>query len=436
MKEKPLQRKKATYNIAPADAGQIKQRMLNWAKQFSILLFLDSNSYESADGGYECLLAASAVKTLHDGDDGPLNNLQQEHDTRRDWLFGHICYDYKNVLERGLESRHEQKHDWPLIHFFVPETVCYINRERNLLTLESIEEPDVVFNAIMNPDMSLPAALPQLHFAPFLEREVYLEKVERLRGHIKDGDCYEINFCSGGGAHIADLDTLSVFNKLNVLSPAPFAAYYRLNDSYMMCASPERYLRKKGSKVTCQPIKGTAKREQDAAADEAAKAALRNDVKERAENVMIVDLVRNDLARCCESGSVAVEELFGIYSFPQVHQMISTVSGTLREPDKFTEAIRSTFPMGSMTGAPKYKVMQLTDRYEPARRELFSGTVGYITPGGDMDFNVIIRSLFYNAAAGYLSYHTGGAITYDSVPEKEWEEMRLKAWALERIFAG
>lgn len=436
MNEKPLERKKATYKIAPADAGQIKQRMLNWAKQFSILLFLDSNSYESASGGYECLLAAGAVKTLQDGEDGPLQSLQEEHDARPDWLFGHICYDYKNALERGLESRHERKHGWPLIHFFVPETVCYINRERNLLTLESIEEPDVLFHAIMDSDLPKTAALPQLHFAPFLERGAYLEKVERLRGHIRDGDCYEINFCSGGSAHIADLEPLSVFNKLNVLSPAPFAAYYRLNDSYMMCASPERYLRKEGNKVTCQPIKGTAKREQDAAADAAAKAALHNDEKERAENVMIVDLVRNDLARCCEVGSVQVDELFGIYSFPQVHQMISTVSGKLRDTATFTDALRTTFPMGSMTGAPKYKVMQLTDRYEPARRELFSGTVGYITPGGDMDFNVIIRSLFYNAAAGYLSYHTGGAITYDSVPEKEWEEMRLKAWALERIFAG
>ena len=436
MSEKTLERKKATYNIAPADVGQLKQRMLNWAKQFSILLFLDSNSYKSPYGGYECLLAVGAVRITEDDADMPLMNLQREHDVRGDWIFGHICYDYKNKLERGLESRHEQIHGWPLMQFFVPETVCYINRERSLLTLESFEEPEALFKAIMNSDTSLPAELPQLQFAPFLERNEYLARVQGLRRHIKDGDCYEINFCSGGSVHVAELESLSVFNKLNLLSPAPFAAYYRLNDNCMMCASPERYLKKEGSRLMCQPIKGTARRQTDAAADEAAKAELRNDIKERAENVMIVDLVRNDLARCCEVGSVQVEELFGIYSFPQVHQMISTVSGRLKDAAGFTEAIRSTFPMGSMTGAPKYKVMQLTDKHEPVRRELFSGTVGYIAPNGDMDFNVIIRSLFYNAATGYLSYHTGGAITYDSVPEKEWEEMRLKAWALERIFAG
>lgn len=149
---------------------------------------------------------------------------------------------------------------------------------------------------------------------------------------------------------------------------------------------------------------------------------------------MIVDLTRNDLARSCQTGSVQVDELFGIYSFPQVHQMISTVSGQLKNGVPLIDAIRYSFPMGSMTGAPKIKVMQLIDVYEAAKRELFSGTVGYISPSGDFDFNVIIRSLFYNAETQYLSYLTGGAITYDSVPEKEWEEMRLKAWALERIF--
>jgi para-aminobenzoate synthetase component 1 len=201
-----------------------------------------------------------------------------------------------------------------------------------------------------------------------------------------------------------------------------------------MCTSPERYLSKKGNRLIAQPIKGTSRRDTDLATDLQRKEQLRNNIKERAENVMIVDLLRNDLARCCETGSVHVDELFGIYSFPQVHQMISTISGTLQQAKHFTDAIRYSFPMGSMTGAPKYKVMQLIEHYERSRRELFSGTVGYITPDGDFDFNVIIRSLFYNAATKYLSYQTGGAITYDSDPEQEWEEMRLKAWAMERIF--
>lgn len=432
MLRNPLERRKSIYKIAPADAGILKQRMLSWAKQFSILCFLDSNGYLSPYSGYECLLAVGAQKPAG----GTLADLQREHDAQPDWMFGHICYDHKNALEPRLESRHGKQHGWPEMAFFVPRTVCSISQDKTVLTIESFDEPGDVYAAIVNTELTVEERLPQLQFTPFMERGAYLATVERLRTHIKDGDCYEINYCSGGGVHVADVDTLSVFNHLNALSPAPFAAYYRQLDNYMMCASPERYLRKDGDKVMCQPIKGTARRQANREADEAAKDALRADEKERAENVMIVDLVRNDLARCCEVGTVQVDELFGIYSFPQVHQMISTVSGTLKRDAAFTDAIRTTFPMGSMTGAPKYKVMQLTDAYEPVRRELFSGTVGYITPDGDMDFNVIIRSLFYNAGNGYLSYSTGGAITYDSVPEKEWDEMRLKAWALERIFAG
>jgi para-aminobenzoate synthetase component 1 len=203
----------------------------------------------------------------------------------------------------------------------------------------------------------------------------------------------------------------------------------------MMCASPERYLHKHGNTILSQPIKGTARRGTDTGSDNEIKTALQSSIKDRAENVMIVDLVRNDIARSCKTGSVKVEELFGIYTFPQVHQMISTITGQLKEEEPFTNAIRYSFPMGSMTGAPKVKVMELVEKYEHSRRELFSGTVGYISPEGNFDFNVIIRSLFYNAATRYLSYQTGGAITYDSTPEQEWEEMRLKAWALEKIFS-
>ncbi|MBX2907914.1 MAG: anthranilate synthase component I family protein [Taibaiella sp.] len=436
MRANTLERKKATYKILPADAGLLKQRMLSWANRFSILLFLDSNSYASPYGGYECLLAAGAARVMDNAGDEPFGSLLQEHRERPDWMFGHICYDYKNTLEPGLRSHHEKRHGWQELQFFVPQTVCTISRDLSLLTIESFDEPGAVYNSIVEATLPDAAPLPTVQFTPFMEREQYLATVDKLRTHIKDGDCYEINFCSGGEARVDELDTLATFNRLNALSPAPFAAYYRQGNNYMMSASPERYIKKEGNKLICQPIKGTARRQADATQDETARTALQNDVKERAENVMIVDLVRNDLARSCEVGSVQVDELFGIYSFPQVHQMISTVSGRLRHDQTFADALRTTFPMGSMTGAPKYKVMQLTEAYEPVRRELFSGTVGYISPNGDMDLNVIIRSLFYNAADSYLSYSTGGAITYDSVPEKEWDEMRLKAWALERIFAG
>lgn len=408
--------------------------MLNWTKQFSIFLFLDSNNYNLANSSYECLLAAGAVDLISDDAD-LLRRVKNMHDAQPDWLFGHICYDFKNELEPRLSSSHPEKIGFPISVFFIPQTVCYINSGQTTFTIESFDDPALIYKSINEMAAAAMQPLPKLQFSSVVNKQQYIDTISKLRSHIAEGDCYEINFCTEGYCENAEVQPLQVFNGLNALSPAPFAAYYRYRDKYMMCASPERYLRKTGKKIMSQPIKGTARRDNDKEKDEQIKEQLRNDIKERAENVMITDLVRNDLARCCETGSIKVEELFGIYTFPQVHQMISTVSGTIRAGAPFTDAIRYSFPMGSMTGAPKYKVMQLIENYEQSRREVFSGTVGYITPAGDFDFNVIIRSLFYNEVSKYLSYQTGGAITYDSVAENEWEEMRLKAWALERIFS-
>jgi para-aminobenzoate synthetase component I len=407
--------------------------MLNWADQFSILLFLDSNGYRQQHGVYECLLAAGAHDAVAEGPD-MLAGVEQLH-RRYGWVFGHICYDHKNALHNRLSTSHKPALHWPQLGFFAPEVVCHIDAAHTTLTIESFSDPDAVYADMMAQPGQIGGSVPKLSFTARTSREQYLDTVEALRRHIADGDCYEINYCTEGYFEGASIEPLTVFHALNRLSPAPFAAYYRHQDKYMMCASPERYLARRGDRVLSQPIKGTARRDSDPAADEQIKERLATDTKERAENVMIVDLVRNDLARSCATGTVQVDELFGIYSFPQVHQMISTVSGRLRPDMAATDAIRYSFPMGSMTGAPKHKVMQLIDRYEHAARELFSGTVGYISPSGDMDLNVIIRSLFYDAATSYLCYQTGGAITYDSLPTAEWDEMRLKAWAIERIFS-
>ncbi len=428
------QRQVARYAISPDEAKNLKVRMLDWANQFSIHIFLDSNSYPSRHKSFECLLATGVIDSVDNATSDPLAHLQHLHNTRKDWVFGHINYDFKNELESKLHSEHPAKTGFPELYFFVPETVCYINADQTVFYIETFGNPEAIYLEL-NQAFVEPQALPKLAFNAVVSREAYVQTIDKLRAHIADGDCYEINFCTEGYCQPAAVDPLHVFKALNAISPAPFASYYRLDNRHMMCASPERYIKKHGSKLLSQPIKGTARRDADPATDAAIKERLQNDIKERAENVMIVDLVRNDLARTCNTGSIAVEELFGIYTYPQVHQMISTVTGRLKPDTAFTEALRYSFPMGSMTGAPKHKVMQLIERYEPSRRELFSGTVGYITPGGDFDFNVVIRSLFYNAATQYLGYQTGGAITYDSIPAQEWEEMRLKAWALERIFA-
>jgi para-aminobenzoate synthetase component 1 len=206
-----------------------------------------------------------------------------------------------------------------------------------------------------------------------------------------------------------------------------------MGEQFLLSASPERFIKKVGKKIISQPIKGTARRGANEEEDKQIKHHLFNDPKERAENIMIVDLVRNDLSRTADKGSVIVEELCGIYTFPQVHQMISTVVSELREDVHFIEAIRQCFPMGSMTGAPKVRAMKLIEKYESTKRGLFSGAVGYITPEGDFDFNVVIRSILYNARNHYLSFMVGGAITMQAEAEKEYEECMLKAKAIMRV---
>ena len=204
----------------------------------------------------------------------------------------------------------------------------------------------------------------------------------------------------------------------------------------MLCASPERYLRKEANKVISQPIKGTAKRFSDETLDNNSKIALEQNPKERAENIMIVDLVRNDLSHTAIKGSVAVEELCGIYTFEQVHQMISTVVSTVENSVSPVEILRTTFPMGSMTGAPKISAMNIIEELEETKRGLYSGAVGYFTPENDFDFNVVIRSILYNAREKYLSFSVGSAITSQSIPEQEYEECLLKAKAMFEVLSS
>lgn len=408
--------------------------MLNWSKQFSIILYLDSNNHQTPYSRYECLLGAG----IHQEFITPsLDQLHDFHGDNKDWLFGHICYDHKNTLEQRLTTTNKTYIDFPELSFFVPQIVCYIPTGNHQLVIETlVEEPDTIYNSIVSAVNDIAKSLSKISFAQRTTQNHYLETVDKLRAHIREGDCYEINYCNEYYAEAADINPYAAFCVLNNLSKAPFSAFYKYNDKYLICASPERYLQKSGGQITAQPIKGTAGRGVSPETDAAAKEALSNSIKEKAENVMITDLVRNDLARSCITGSVHVDELYGIYSFPQVHQMISTVSATLDEHTPFTDAIKYSFPIGSMTGAPKIKVMELIDKYEDAGRGLFSGSVGYMTPSADFDFNVIIRSLFYDAALRRLSYQAGGAITYDSSPKAEWDEMRLKAKALEAIFSN
>ncbi|QEC42164.1 para-aminobenzoate synthetase component 1 [Pseudobacter ginsenosidimutans] len=408
--------------------------MLNWTYQFDICAFLDNHQYQGEHHSFECLLGAGALHRLECNAGNAFERLQQMHAEHGDWLFGHLGYDLKNELF-PLTSEHPDPVGFSDMFFFVPEVVILLGKDAIHIGVHG-DDHAKLWEAIVNQPFAgwVGVQSPFQTWQRFSKPE-YIGIIEQLKQHILRGDCYEINFCQQFYGENVKLIPLRLYEELCAASPNPFSAYYKCIDKYLLCASPERYLRKEGDRLLSQPIKGTMARHKfDASQDEQRKEQLQKSAKDRSENVMVVDLVRNDLAMVCEEGSVQVDELFGIYSFPQVHQMISTISGTLRNDLSWVDAIKATFPMGSMTGAPKRRVMELIEKYEAVKRGIFSGAVGYITPDADFDFNVVIRSILYNETTGYVSWLAGGGITFYSDPQQEYEESLLKAKAIRQVF--
>lgn len=405
--------------------------MLCWANQYNICCFLDSHQYADRFSTYDCLLAAgaSAIFSLQAA---ILPQLKQFQYTHKDWLFGHISYSLKNEIE-GLPPDAQNTIGFPTLQFFQPETVITV--KGGIATIACLQQnPEDIFKAIVQCDTEVQVRHAAVQPQPRLSKEEYLRIIRRLQSHILRGDCYEINFCQEFFVENAAINPLQVYKQLAGISPTPFSAYYKLGDKYLLCASPERYIKRVGDTLYSQPMKGTIKRSlADTAIDDNLKSTLRNSEKDRSENVMVVDLVRNDLSRICTEGSVHVEELFGVHTYPQVHQMVSTIAGTLQSGIGLAEVLQATFPMGSMTGAPKKRVMELIEQYEPVPRGIFSGAVGYTAPNGDFDFNVVIRSIMYNATSRYLNYLVGSGITFYSDAESEYEECLLKAQAMQQV---
>ncbi|HEY2720778.1 MAG TPA: anthranilate synthase component I family protein [Chitinophagaceae bacterium] len=413
------------------DLKQVKDKVLNWANRFSTFCFLDNHQYNLRSHSLECIAAVGVIDSIEAGAGNSLQRLQQFLNADRRWLFGHLGYDLKNEIE-NVETTQPDLVQFPDLFFFQPEIIVRFDNSR--LTIESkSEDEEKIFDAIMTCDCDNKIKTYPANIRNRYEKKEYVAVVEKLREHILRGDCYEINFCQEFFAENSIIDPVAIYSNLSSLSPNPFSAFYKLEDKYLLCASPERFLKKLGRKILSQPIKGTARRMSAAVEDIKSRNELQQSTKDRSENVMIVDLVRNDLSKICTEGSVTVDELFEVYSFPQVHQMISTISGELSEHIRFSDIIRATFPMGSMTGAPKKKVLELIARYERTKRGIFSGALGYITPEGDFDFNVVIRSIMYNSAARYLSFQAGSAITFYSDPEKEWEECLLKVASIRKV---
>jgi para-aminobenzoate synthetase component 1 len=416
---------------------QIKKQMLNWSNQFNICCFLDNNNYQFGPNSYECLAGIGALDIVNVSSGNALQQLKIFQKRNKTWLFGHLGYDIKNEIEQ-LSSLHPDNISFPDLFFFVPQVVLLLNKKELAICSNYSLSAQEIFAAICSTEVSNETAVQNnISVQSRFSKQEYIETIEKLRQHIRRGDCYEINFCQEFFAeHIMLENPLRVYQSLGLASPTPFAAYYKMEDKYLLCASPERYLKKQGNRIISQPIKGTGKRDlSDTIADQEYKQALYESPKDRSENIMVVDLVRNDLSRICTEGTVNVEELFGIYSFPQVHQMISTITGELKPGIDFAGIARETFPMGSMTGAPKRKVMQLIEQYEKTRRGIFSGAVGYIQPSGDFDFNVVIRSILYNQTNQYLSYLVGSGITFYSNAEQEYDECLLKAEAIKKVLA-
>jgi para-aminobenzoate synthetase component 1 len=408
----------------------MKKKVLNWAKRFDSFCFLDNHQYQLEPHTMEYLLAAGIKRKIRYNAGNALEQLQQFIDAGNNWLFGHLGYDLKNEIEQ-VSSLHPDRIQFPDLFFFEPEIVIRLNE--NELFIEA-DDTEKIFSEIDEQESLLLSTSNRITIQNRISKEEYISIINQLKQHILRGDCYEINFCQEFFAEDSVIDPVAIYRKLSAVSPNPFSALYKINDQWLICASPERYLKKQGNQILSQPIKGTSKRIiGDSKKDRLNKEELWLSAKDRSENVMIVDLVRNDLAKVCEEGTVKVDELYGIYSFPQVHQMISTVSGALKKNIAFTDIIKATFPMGSMTGAPKKRVMELIEKYEKIKRGIFSGAVGYISPDGDFDFNVVIRSIMYNAASGYLSFQAGSGITFYSDPEKEWEECLLKAGAMRKV---
>lgn len=420
-----------------SDTQEFKNQLLIWSQQFREIVFLESNDYPQQYSSYETVLAVDAFTSIQTDYHNAFEDLKQYQQQSRDWIFGYLSYDLKNDTEK-LKSANFDGLNFPDLFFFQPKKlfllkgnqveICYLN-----MCDDELEED---FTEIINCQKQEIENYNTISIKQRISKEQYIEKVSKMLTHIHRGDIYEANFCMEFYAETTEINPFEVYEKLNQISEPPFATFFKNNTNYLLCASPERYLRKESSKIITQPIKGTAKRFEDNVLDQQSKNDLEQNPKERSENIMIVDLVRNDLSHTATKGSVQVEELCGIYTFKQVHQMISTVVSETDTSTSPIEIIKTTFPMGSMTGAPKISAMQIIEELEETKRGLYSGAVGYFTPTGDFDFNVVIRSILYSSREHYISFSVGSAITALSEPEKEYEECLLKAKAMREVLLG
>lgn len=423
---------------------KFKQKSLNWAQQFKTVCWLDSNNYKQTYGNYKAILALEEFTSIKTDSKMAFEKLKEYQTITKDYMFGYLSYDVKNDTE-NLQSNNFDGLHFPDVFFFQPQklmffyedsiTFSYLNFVADEIEDDFKQIQNTVFKTHQNQPKSVGDNNENINIKLRIHKDQYHQKVTKILEHIYRGDIYEANFCQEFYSENCLINPLYVYEELNAISEPPFATFLKFENLYLLSASPERYLKKEGLKIISQPIKGTAKRLISKVDDEKLAFDLAHDQKERAENVMIVDLVRNDLSKTAKKGTVKVEELCKVYSFKQVHQLISTITSEIDENIHVIDVIKDTFPMGSMTGAPKISAMKIIEEQEETKRGLYSGAVGYFTPNNDFDFNVVIRSILYNQEKKYVSFSVGSAITSKSIPEKEYEECLLKAKAMKYVLS-
>ena len=400
------------------DNETIIEKALRWANRQLNFCFLNGNHIPYNRGSFPIVLAVGNTLPSEINSKNTLASLFGN----RNWKFGFLSYD-----------TFSGKNDWfSKGHFFNPHTILHFGHAK--VEIESELEPEVIWQQIQEENIESFKS-PKLKTKYNIEKNKYVETIKKLQQHLQRGDIYQINYCLQFAASNTEIDPIALYLKLNTESPMPFSGLMKMENRFVICASPERYLKRKGNEIISQPMKGTAPCDPNPKEDELNKQHLLLSTKERAENTMIVDLVRNDLSQFCISGSVRVEKWAEIYSLKPVHQMVSTVVGNIDPKCNSEEAIWHSFPMGSMTGAPKIRAMELIKQYESFSRGAFSGSMGYIEPNGDFDFNVLIRSIFYDQREKEISYSVGSGITVLSDPLEEYQECMLKAQSIERTLS-
>ena len=428
-----MQRTKKLIQIS--NISEFKENLLIWAQQFKTAVWLDSNNYQQKHSNFDAVLAVDAFSKINSTYSNAFNKLKEYRTKTNDYIFGFLGYDLKNDVEKLNSNNFDGLH-FPDLYFFQPKKIFFI--KGNTVEIQYLNKFSLEVDTDLKEINKSATKIQKLKTNPIkiklrIHKDEYYKKMNSILNHIHRGDIYEASFCQEFYSENSILNPIEIYKNLNEISKPPFATFLKLNDKYLLSASPERYLKKEGNTVISQPIKGTEKRAKNKKEDLKLISELEQNTKERAENIMIVDLVRNDLSRSAIKGSVKVDELCKVYTFMQVHQLISTISCKVDKNIDPIDIIKNTFPMGSMTGAPKISAMKIIEELEETKRGLYSGAVGYFTPTGDFDFNVIIRSILYNETEKYISYSVGGAITAKSIPEKEYEECLLKAKAMKQV---